>query len=142
MDFDDGYYDHLSPEQADFDLILTTSDSTTSPSGRDGVYSIPTGAACVATGSYLLDHSVLDPATTRRAVIPPAICVTQPSVREEDVSVRLGLECSGGVVDMTWNTSITSFQHTANITLHTACLNSQKTRDEVFNHEINNTLWL
>lgn len=118
-------------DQIDFDLSLTTFDpSTTSTSSSSDDYTIPSGAVCVATGGYLLDHNVVT-SDTEPVNIPRAVCITPPAEREEHMAVRLGLVCSGGMVEMTWNTSLTSFRHTAKITLHTTCLNSQRALHEV-----------
>jgi hypothetical protein len=124
-----GYYDESSPaEQSYFDLILTTSDPSVASSTTSGGAIIPNGAVCVASGKYQLDHGTI----TKPTAIPRAMCITPPSVREGDVGVQLGVVCGGGVVEMTWNTSLTSFQHTTNITLHLTCLNSHEALDELF----------
>ena len=120
----DSYGEPSPAEQSHFDLILTTSDPSVA-SNDD--YIIPNGAVCVASGRYQLDHVTI----TEPTVIPLAMCITPPSLREGDVGVQLGLVCGGGVVEMTWNTSLTSFQYTTNITLHLTCLNSHETLDEV-----------
>ena len=123
-----GYYGESSPaEQSQFDLTLTTSDPSVASSSTGVGRIIPNGAVCVASGKYQLDHQTITNPTT----IPRAMCITPPSVREGDVGVQLGVVCGGGVVEMTWNTSLTSFQHTTNITLHLTCLNSHEALDEV-----------
>ena len=83
---------------------------------------------CVATGSYLLDHST---SISEKSVrIPADICLTPPP-EQRDEAVRLGLSCSGGVVGIYWNTSLAAFRHTDNITLHTSCLNADDRLEEV-----------
>ena len=127
-DDDFGNYDEFpTREQSHFDLILTTSDPSVASSSTSGGRIIPNGAVCVASGRYQLDHGTI----TNPTAIPRAMCITPPSVREGDVGVQLGVVCGGGVVEMTWNTSLTSFQHTTNITLHLTCLNSHEALDEV-----------
>ena len=118
-------------DQLEYNLDLTTMDpSTTSTSSSSDDYIIPSGAVCVATGGYVLDHNLVA-SDSEPISIPRSVCITPPAEREEHMAVQLGLVCSGGMVEMTWNTSLTSFRHTANITLYTTCLNSQETLDEV-----------
>ena len=126
-----GDYDEFpTREQSHFDLNLTTSDPSVASSSTSGGAIIPNGAVCVASGRYHLDHNTVAEPTA----IPRAICITPPSVREEDVGVQLGVVCGGGVVEMT---SLTSFQHTTNITLHLTCLNSREALDEVHTYTYN-----
>ena len=123
-------------DQLEYNLNLTTMDpSTTSTSSSSDDYIIPSGAVCVATGSYLLDHNLVK-RDSEPVSIPRSVCITPPAEREEHMVVRLGLVCSGGMVEMTWNTSLTSFRHTANITLNTTCLNSQGTL-----YKVQSKLW-
>ena len=110
---------------------IAVATSVTRPSINNN-HIIPNGAVCVGTGSYQLDHNLVT-SVTEPVNISPAVCILPPPPeREEHMAVRLGLVCSGGMVEMTWNTSLTSFRHTTNITLHTTCLNSQRTVHEVY----------
>ena len=125
---DDDYYGGPEETDSDFTLTVTTFDPRRSMNIDE--FSVPRGAVCIATGSYLLakDHQF---ATT----IPSELCML-PAIDSDDRSVKLGLVCGENTVDISWNTSWTTYQHTASISLFTTCLNSTDKLEEVTNLSI------
>ena len=115
---EDSYYG--GPEETDSDFTLTLAK-----------LSVPSGAVCIATGSYLLDkyHEF---ATTIRS----ELCMV-PAIDNDERSVQLGLVCGEDTVDVSWNTSRTTYRRTAGISLFTTCLNSTDKLEAVTNLSLN-----
>ena len=125
LDEYDYYYDDLHTDQPTFDLTLRAFQAGVTMETGIGDRVVPNGAVCVGTGTYKFDHGNDPNAVT----MPPVMCLVPPVVRDD--TVRLGLLCHDGVIEMTWNTSLTPSGHTSNITLFLSCLNLAHERHEV-----------